>query len=103
MTSGSVQVECANELSIGRADALRDILLAALSKGRDVEIDCSAATGVDVSFIQLLLAARTTAALRGVRLVLKSAAAGPLAATLRACGLIGGDGLPSDKFWMGGN
>lgn len=90
-------VICAGELTIGRATELHDLLLGGLSSGCDIEVDCSGAEAVDLTFVQLLLAARSSAARRGVGLRLKGGG-GVLHDVVRAGGLAGiGNG-----FWDGG-
>lgn len=93
-----VVMECSGALTIGRVEALRDSLLAALGQGGDLEIDCSAATEADVSFIQLLLAARASAVRRGTALRVRDGERGVVAGVFRSGGLRGDDG-----FWTEGN
>ncbi len=87
--------------TIGDAAArLRD----ALESGAVVEIDCRAVTESDLCFVQLLLAARKSAAARGVELRLAAPAEGALHACLRTGGFLG-DGVDRSasteaRFWM---
>lgn len=69
----------------------------ALAEQQDVEIDCSAAENVDLSFIQLLLSARLTAQQAGKRLVICT----PLPAVLHAALDHGGFLSPTGEnaFW----
>ncbi|MFD2233956.1 STAS domain-containing protein [Phaeospirillum tilakii] len=96
-------VVCSGTLGLARAAELRDLLQAALADGPDLLIDCSAATDVDLSFIQLVLAVRQSAERRGGRVRLRHPAHGPLASALRAAGLTG---LPAgggdSSFWTEG-
>ncbi|CCG40767.1 STAS domain-containing protein [Magnetospirillum molischianum] len=90
------------DLALPRAEEMRDTLLAALDGGRSVVIDISQTTELDLSTIQLILAARLSAERRGVSLRLKSPADGALAATLLAAGLTGGPLSTDSQFWTEG-
>ncbi len=76
-------------LTLQTAQELRDRLLAALAQPGDIRVDCSAVNEADLSAIQLLLAARRSAARDGRRLTLTGAAAGPLHDILCQAGFIG--------------
>lgn len=79
-------------------------LRGALECGEAVEIDCRAVTESDLCFVQLLLAARKSAAARGIDLRLAAPAAGPLHACLRSGGFLGDgaerSGTAEARFWM---
>jgi anti-anti-sigma regulatory factor len=74
-------------LTLAAVDGLRASLLAALDRGIDLVVECSGATDVDLSFLQLLISARLSARQRGRSLTLKGAEGGPVRAALAACGL----------------
>lgn len=79
-------------------------LLAALDAEGDLTVDCSDITETDLSFVQMLLAARRSAEARRKRLVLASPAEGALLETLARAGLIGpaqDRGGLDDGFWKG--
>jgi len=89
-------------LTLPKAEAIRSVLAAALDKGGVVAIDCGAATEVDVSFIQLLLAARRSAAQRGASLALVAPATGALRAALERGGFLTAaskSGASDGDFW----
>jgi ABC-type transporter Mla MlaB component len=70
-----------------------------------VAVDCAAATEIDLSFVQLLLAARKTAARAGKTLALARPASGALHDALLRTGLLPPvDGGPADEaaFWLKG-
>lgn len=90
-------VACSGALTIGQAEELRDRLCAALETGHDILVDCSQASDVDLSFVQLLQAAQISARRRGVSLRLRGGG-DALAAVVRAAGLLREDG----DFWSGG-
>jgi ABC-type transporter Mla MlaB component len=76
-----------------------DILLAALTDHHVVRVDCRAADAVDLSCIQLLLAAHRSASQAGKQLVLAAPADGLLRAALEQGGFLGAAG--GDPFWSG--
>lgn len=62
------------ELTIARAEELKGALLAALATGEPVELDGRAVEDVDAAGLQILVAARRSAAARGSRLAFAPAA-----------------------------
>jgi ABC-type transporter Mla MlaB component len=80
------------ELGLRGIEALRGEIAAALAEHEGVAIDATAVEAADTSAIQLLLSAQKTANAEGKALTL--VAAGPLAATLVALGLVAADGAP---------
>lgn len=86
-------------LTVREIAAVRDRLLEALSAQQSVQIDCSRADSVDLSFIQLLLSAHKTAQQAGKRLMLAAPANGVLRAALAAGGFAT---AAPDPFWSGG-
>jgi anti-anti-sigma regulatory factor len=92
-------------LTVRRASEIRDQLRAALRAHRSVQVDCSEVTEVDISFIQLMLAARTTALESGKSFSLSGAATGVLRETLVRGGFIATQGrppTPHEDFWTSG-
>lgn len=83
-------VACGGALNVARAQELRDAMVAAWSGAPGVVFDCSQAVQVDTSFIQLLAAARKSAARDGVAIAVRADADNPVWAALRALGLDGG-------------
>ena len=68
---------------------------------RHVRIDCTAATDLDLSFIQLILAARRSAAAVGKTLSLAYPANGALLVRLMQAGLVGPQVSAADQaFWL---
>jgi anti-anti-sigma regulatory factor len=74
-------------LTLNRARDLHAGLQDALGSGNAVILDCAEASDVDVTFIQLLLAARRGADALGKSLSLAQPASGALRLALRRCGL----------------
>jgi ABC-type transporter Mla MlaB component len=68
----------------------------------DVDVDCGQATDIDLSAVQLLVAARRTAAARGTRLDLVRPAGPALTAALTRGGYLTADGRPTsaDAAWL---
>lgn len=78
-------------------------IVAALGRYPTVTIDCAAATAVDLSFIQLVLAARKSAAASGKTVALAAPAAGPLCEALRQAGFVApadAQPVPDQEFWV---
>ena len=90
-------------MTIHDAEATRLRLLAAMADSDRIEIDCSAVSEVDLTFIHILLAARQGAAHSGKTLRLAQPAAGALLDALERGGFVGNPGgAPNDRqFWAG--
>jgi anti-anti-sigma regulatory factor len=69
---------------------------------KSFQIDCSGVTEVDLSFVQLLLAARTSARNDGGRITLSQPASGALRDALLRGGFLTADGShgADDGFWQ---
>jgi hypothetical protein len=95
-------------VSIGAAatmrtiEDLRDAVLDALRAHTSVELDCSAVTEADLSFIQLLDAARKFAAREGRSLHVTGPISPVLSALARRCGFAGDDDAAWNAFWPAG-
>ncbi|HXP95363.1 MAG TPA: STAS domain-containing protein [Telmatospirillum sp.] len=90
------------EISVSQAEEVHDRFCAALADGRPIVVDCGAIEDADISFIQLLIAARTSARRRGVSFCLKQPVGEPFLAVLRRGGFLLEAPLPQDDFWTGG-
>ena len=91
-------------LHLPRIEACRDRVMAALQANQAVEIDCRDATDIDLTFVQLLLAARRSAASQGRSLTLAGPAEGALLAALQRGGFLPGPDAPDAAafgFWRG--
>lgn len=90
-------------LSLVEAATIKNSLLAALANdATTIEVDCAQATEVDVSFLQIVLAARRTAAIRGKSIVLSAPPSGALLDALQRSGIVStteARGSPDDPFW----
>ena len=87
-------------LTIRDIDTVRSRLAAALKEHETIEVDCSAAEDVDLSLIQLLIAARRSAAESGKQLTIAQPADGVLHAALLQGGFLPATG-PEAAFWLG--
>jgi anti-anti-sigma regulatory factor len=97
-----VVIKCAGEMSIARAEEIREDLWAALRADRPIAVDCSAVTGIDVSFVQLLMAARISAKRRGISFRLSKPISETLVTALLRGGFVAAVPLPNEDFWNGG-
>jgi len=90
--------------SVGLRDVTRiaDQLQQALSSGGRVIVDCSGLVEVDLSIVQLLIAAQRAARASGAALSMGYPAEGALRALLQTAGFIAGDGhalTPDGELW----
>jgi ABC-type transporter Mla MlaB component len=93
-------------LTLSAAEAVRSSLLVALEGNGAVRLDCSGATDVDVSFVQMVLAARRAAGEQGKSVSLAAPAAGALLDALRRGGFLDPAREPAsldEAFWTGGS
>lgn len=92
-------------LTIRTIEATRSDLVDALARHDAIVVDCSAVTETDVSLVQLLLAARASAARAGHRFALSKPVGDALRTTLLRGGFLSDDPSNpggSDAFWLGG-
>lgn len=85
------------------ADALGARLLEALARDDAIELDASALAEIDLSFLQLVEAARTQAAREGKSLRLSAPANAALRAQLERAGLLPETDPESRTFWCHGD
>jgi ABC-type transporter Mla MlaB component len=90
-------IQLGGSLSVRSIADTRAILLEALARHDTVQVDCSAAESVDLSLIQLLLAARRGASEDGKELTMAAPATGVLLAALEQGGFLPPTG--GDPFW----
>ncbi|ALK08299.1 STAS domain-containing protein [Blastochloris viridis] len=107
-SQGTHRVTFGGALTVRHADQIHESFVDALRQHRHVVVDCSQATQVDLSFVQLVLSARRSAAAAGKRLSLAQRASGDLLDVLQRAGLVAADGsapIPGQEFWFqqGGN
>ena len=93
------RVKLDGALTVRTVANARTSLLAALADHPAVLVDCGAAESVDLTFIQLLLAARLSARQAGKPFSLAAPATGALRAALEQGGFLPPSG--ADPFWSG--
>jgi anti-anti-sigma regulatory factor len=99
------RVRLQGSLSLRDAKQVQGLLLDAISASREVEIDVSDVSSIDVSIIQLIVSARKSAEQRGRKLTLATGSSGPFKAALAKMGFLGDDGTcrrADEEFWTGG-
>ncbi|MBY6242660.1 STAS domain-containing protein [Methylosinus sp. Sm6] len=79
-------ISCGDKLMISEAVEMRDSILRTFRHSANVMIDCSHATDIDLTFIQLLIASRRTARASGAKLRISAPLDSPIAETLRRAG-----------------
>jgi hypothetical protein len=89
-------------LTIREAENIQSRLLDLVREQEAVVVDCSAATEIDLSFVQLVLSARKSAVALGKRLTVLPPASGLLSDVLRRAGIVPSTGEPPPtdlSFW----
>lgn len=97
------RIALAGPLTVRTIKTIHGRIADALHHHPAITIDCSAATEVDLSFLQLMIAARKSAAAAGKTVSLARPAAGPLRDALTHAGLIAPeDAAPAadQTFWL---
>ncbi|MGG7518273.1 STAS domain-containing protein [Allorhizobium undicola] len=87
-------------LTIRNAHAVRDLLLEALNGSSSLCLDIPPYAEIDLSFLQIVEAARLTADRRGTTLCLSRPASSTLLAALERSGFLHPDDLQSCQFWL---
>ncbi|HYH22627.1 MAG TPA: STAS domain-containing protein [Azospirillum sp.] len=96
------EIRLAGSLTVATAEAVHGRLVEAMAKGGTIVVDCDDADAVDLSFVQLVVAARAAAEAKGAVLALRSPASGSLLEALRRGGFLAGHdgGCGERRFWM---
>jgi len=96
------RVKLGGELGLRDADGVREQLLAALHDHASVQIDISGLTAIDISIVQVLIAAQKTAKHHNQSLKISAKAEGPLQKAVRRAGLLDRPGTaPFEIQWKG--
>lgn len=96
------KVDLSGNLTVRRATEIQSLLLSEIRERRNINLDCTQASDVDLTFVQLLLAARKSADDSGVRLSLTHLDGGVLQTALRRAGVLGPSAQTSESdrvFW----
>lgn len=92
------------DLGLREARQVQALLSEALGVARAVELDVRGITGLDISIVQLIAAARRSAQQRGGELTLVSEPNNVFATTVTRAGLLRADGAvrtADEGFWSG--
>lgn len=98
----TISVEVAPSITVRSSAVFRQSLLEALEADDQIELDLADVTDVDLSFAQMLYAAREQARRSGKSVRLRAAAPAPVVALLDRAGFLA-DPTPEDlEFWFHG-
>lgn len=97
-----MRFEVPSSIALKDASALRAGLMQALDAEDTVELDLAAVQEADLSFLQLILALRISAAEAGKSLRLRSRAPAPVAALLERAGFLAAPSPQDLDFWFHG-
>jgi anti-anti-sigma regulatory factor len=99
--AGPARVAMTGALTVRNAEHIHQRLLQAVRDHHDVVLDCANASEIDLSFIQLVLAARKSAAAAGKTLSVAAPTTDLLADTLRRAGVLDTADAPAadQLFW----
>lgn len=89
---GAVPVKLGGSLTTPTAEGTHRAIRDALEACESLALDCSEATEIDVSFLQILVGAQRAAERAGKTIALASPAQGELADALRRCGFAPAEG-----------
>jgi anti-anti-sigma regulatory factor len=95
-------VEISGDAGLRNAREVADNLLKALAEHPSVAVDATSATSIDITILQLLVAARKSALASGKSLTLCAPADGVLRQALVKTGFVSADGrplTPEGTFW----
>lgn len=101
-SSMATTVDCSGDMTVNRIEEIHRRLSAGLGAGGPLAVDCRAVAEADISFIQLLIAARASALRRGTAFTLMQPLAEPLRSALERGGFAAGTGASDADFWTGG-
>lgn len=98
--SGDASLTLPNTLTIKNILAVQEIILSHLADNSATILDIDAEAQVDLSFVQLVTAARKQAESRGVQLLLSRPAAGDLYDVLKRGGFLDEMTPDAAHFWL---
>lgn len=99
-SSDYASLTLSGSLNIRSAPETHQSIMAALSGAKGLVVDLGAASDVDLSFVQLLQAARLYAKAHAKEVALAKPAAGPLLEVLRRGGFLETASNEDAKFWL---
>lgn len=95
-------LDCGSHADLGHADDLRSRLLTGLADSDELILDVSGLVSADLSFVQLIEAARKQAVIEGKAIALSAAAPAPLVTLVEASGLLWARSPEDLQFWFKG-
>ena len=95
MSSTEPPISLSGPLTVAACEALHGELAQALARADDVVVALDSQAEVDLTFLQLLVAATRSAQAQGKRIALAAPPAGAFADALRICGLPAAPGATS--------
>ena len=104
MSAPSQQIALSGTVGLRDITGLAQQLREQLTAARTLLIDCTAVTEIDLSAVQVFVAAHKSAVASGRSLALRAPADGPLCRLLKAAGFMGADGTPltpEGQLWIG--
>jgi anti-anti-sigma regulatory factor len=93
-------IKLGGDLGLCDADAIREQFLATLNEEQDIEVDAAGLTAIDVSVVQVLIAAHKLAAARGRQFQVRAITEGPLHQTMSRVGLLRSIAMPFEINWQ---
>lgn len=100
-TEGSA-IKLSGDLTIRNITEVYQVMAHAISQGDAILLNIDDSSDVDISFVQMIEAARLSSARNGGDLTLSSPATGQLADTLERGGFLGRTGDAATSFWQSG-
>lgn len=85
-TTATLRVVLRGNLTLANCEHAHHAVVDGLATADAVDIDCSDAAEIDLSFLQILFAAQREAEKSGKRIALAAPPSGPLAEALERCG-----------------
>lgn len=104
MSGPSQQIALTGAVGVREIAGLAGQLREQLSAPGPLLIDCTEVTEIDLSVVQVFVAAHKSARADGRSLALRAPADGPLCRLLKAAGFLGADGTPltpEAELWSG--
>ncbi|MDR3437985.1 STAS domain-containing protein [Telmatospirillum sp.] len=94
------KIELTEYIDIHSAEQFHKRILYSLENYHDIEVDSESVAKIDVSIIQLLIAARASATRRGIALTMKHPVGDALLETLRRGGFLSEPLSANSDFWI---
>jgi anti-anti-sigma regulatory factor len=93
-------IKLSGDLGLRDADAIREQFLAPLNDEHNIEVDAAGLTAIDISLLQVLIAAHKLATARGREFYVRALAGGPLQQAMSRAGLHSPLAMPFEISWQ---